>query len=351
MKLAAAVAVFMVVLGARPAVACTCFQESGDVMQLLRSARERAGAIFYARVLTVEGAEAPYTTTLEVLETFKGEVSGRVKMPSGDNGGDCSFKFNKGGRYLVYANASPALRTGHCTRSRRLENTEDAELKWLRTGTPVPTPVAIQREEVACNRCRLEVFAEQLAGPNVERDGVTRFGLDDEDAAREFAARRPSWAGGRYNHEDPSWTDMVGLTKAGRAFRLVRAPADADATCQQRITLTFCESLKPAKRGWGLPQFECVKPAEATVVCDENTTRRTTSLPVESMRSVKGCDWREVDKPRCKLDANTHAADAGRPLLLCTPESESNPDGRPPIWFVCRVAPDAPLPRESRTRD
>jgi hypothetical protein len=267
-------------------------------------------------------------------------------MPSGENAGDCSFKFEKGGEYIVYANwRAGTLVTGHCYRSRRITRKDDSELKWLRTRVTLPTPVALQRVDVTCKRCGIENVALELAGP-VKASGAyccpDLFGLDDSEAIAALKERRPFWTGGRYNHEDPSWTDVLGLSKTLEPFRLLLSPSHGSKErCRQSVTLTNCKSLRQAQRGWGLSPFECVEPGSPARMCNENESRRAMPRPVESLESVRRCDWYEPDAPRCKLSEEGRPLPPGSvafPLLYCAPSYDSlEGENDPPKKYSCEV--------------
>jgi hypothetical protein len=61
-----------------------------------------------------------------VERSFKGEVGSTVQVRTGRGGGDCSYSFAVGERYLVYAGSfsTGELTTGMCYRTRRLSDAE-----------------------------------------------------------------------------------------------------------------------------------------------------------------------------------------------------------------------------------
>lgn len=302
------VAGVVALFSAQRAEACVCasYDHDKDLMTQLRNARDSTPQIFYGRVIEVGAPATPNRATIEVLEVFKGKVDRRVSIEVGDSG-DCSFSVEKGAKYLLYG-----LSVSSCDRSRRVENSNDSELKWLRTWKPIPLPVAVQRENVECTRCDIAALVKELTGASAA--------TKNEDIAAAVAAKQPFWGGGGMNYHDPSWTDFVGIAKDGRTFRLVLTPAYVEQeACRRRLTLTYCESLQPAKRGHRMAQFECSKPGKPIALYDENATRKATTLPVESMSAIIQCSWGSPDEPFCQLDATLHPGAAGTPVLKCSP--------------------------------
>lgn len=315
----AAVVGLVVVFAAQRAEACTCAGgPAGDVMEQLQRAKDGADAVFYARVVKNEptGLDGHYVTTLDVLESFKGTAQGQLKMRSGDSQGDCSFKFEDDGRYLIYAGltTAPSFATSHCSRSRRVETPDDSELEWLRKGTPLRLALTVQREEVTCAPCDAVTLAKARSGMNEPA----------RDLNEAIDGGEPFWWGG--------WgRDVVGRVNDGRMFQMRQTPSQwFAAKCRQRVTIRYCREMKVSGRVF------CTDPTAEEVLCDENATRSTTFLPTEAMSVVKSCSWREVDRPYCELDSTMQPADGGLPLFRCAPAVfGSEPAG----GFVCRVGP------------
>lgn len=93
-------------------------------------AQRNAPAIFIGHVTKAVGEER---VRVEVLEGFKGVVSGSVvELPSG-NGAMCGYDFNVGETYLIFASRteSGALATGLCDGNKRLSQVSDAVLNDL----------------------------------------------------------------------------------------------------------------------------------------------------------------------------------------------------------------------------
>ena len=128
--------VFAVLLFADSASACSCLPRKAPC-----EAFERAPAIFIAVVTDIDPASernARPAVHLSVEQSFKGISQTTVKMFQGTSGGDCSFEFQKGERYLLYASYSEETGTYHtniCTRSRPLAYAGE-DLAYLRGSPP-----------------------------------------------------------------------------------------------------------------------------------------------------------------------------------------------------------------------
>lgn len=86
------------------------------------------------RDLTDEEADKLFRrrVQLKVKESFKGTAVHKVVLYTGWGGGDCGYGFQRGSRYLVYANASDnGLYTGICHATKRIE-AAGAEIVILR---------------------------------------------------------------------------------------------------------------------------------------------------------------------------------------------------------------------------
>jgi hypothetical protein len=125
------------------AVACSCIRPTPC------GAFDETPAVFVATVaeITTEtvkpeagSAEKPYEVSnvrLSVVEGFKGVTEKAVWMRQGTGGGNCSFVFEKGETYLLYATYDAEDRRYHthiCTRSRPVAYAAD-DLDYLR-GVP-----------------------------------------------------------------------------------------------------------------------------------------------------------------------------------------------------------------------
>ena len=113
------VASFSILLFANYASACSCAGRPAPC-----EAYKSAPAIFIGVVTSIdpvrENSDAFVYAHLAVEQSFKGINQPTVKMLQGTGGGDCSFVFEKGMRYLLYAAYSEdtgSYHTNICTRS------------------------------------------------------------------------------------------------------------------------------------------------------------------------------------------------------------------------------------------
>jgi hypothetical protein len=136
-----AVALFVCALAFAPeAAACSCLGPPPPC-----EAFKETPAVFVAKVTEIttetvkdEGSDAkPYQVSharLSVVQSFKGVAEKEVWMWQGTGGGDCSFVFEKGETYLLYASydaEAKRYRTNTCTRSRPVAYAAD-DLDYLR---------------------------------------------------------------------------------------------------------------------------------------------------------------------------------------------------------------------------
>jgi hypothetical protein len=117
----------------KPAYACRCeYIESPQV------ALNDATAVFAGRVISVDASRS---VTFSVSQIWKGEVSQQLVLNS-FSGNSCSFKFQVGQDYLVYATGqSNSLGTGLCNRTRQLSAAGE-DLATLGIGISSLTPYA-----------------------------------------------------------------------------------------------------------------------------------------------------------------------------------------------------------------
>jgi hypothetical protein len=328
-----------------PADACSCGGGSSDLPTTLRAARADAEAIFHARVVSVEprwsllglvglgssGLEAH----LEILEVFKGTVGPRLVMHTGPSIGDCTFPFEAGVEYLVYAfKHEGRLRTGICQRTRPAAK-DDSELEWLRTGRLPPVPEALQREVVQCTPCTLETVAERLVGP--PPGNACNMSVWPQEVAQALKDGRPFWHGGYYDYDDPSRTTALGISLDSRAFELVQTPHHGtEETCRQRVTRKWCERLEPAPPSErNVPDLRCVNPGPEEEVCDEEKSRTASWAPREPLQAAT-CRWYTPDRPSCQLEKTLQprAVETSVPwLLMCRPAYERS------YAHACQVVP------------
>ncbi len=126
-------AVLIVILLADRAYACSCVPRMPPC-----EAYKETPAIFIALVTDIDlpskdTNKSPYAY-LSIEQAFKGINETKIKMWQGSGSGDCSFVFEKGERYLIYAGYSDETKQFHtniCTRSRPLAYAAE-DLDYLR---------------------------------------------------------------------------------------------------------------------------------------------------------------------------------------------------------------------------
>lgn len=126
-------------LAAGRAEACTCSRPASPC-----AAYAGAGAVFVGTVADARGAKAggkgwAGTTARRVYkfaveEAFSGVVGAEVEVWTGAGGGDCGFPFERGARYVVYAqrdDETGSLSTSICTRTQTASAAAE-DLEFLR---------------------------------------------------------------------------------------------------------------------------------------------------------------------------------------------------------------------------
>lgn len=114
---------------------CECFgeYESGNEAQI-RSTLKACDVIFFGEVVKILAVPSTdeVDVTFKVQEGFKGEVKKTLALRSTTGCCDCSFRFQVGGKYLIYASREDGcFRTSICSRSTR-ENKAQADIAVLR---------------------------------------------------------------------------------------------------------------------------------------------------------------------------------------------------------------------------
>ena len=95
---------------------------AGEVLEL-RDAPEPIGEVLSGRRVV----------TFRVEKSWRGEAAGEVQVRTGTGGGDCGYTFQRGVKYLVYANTREGrLYTGTCNRTKPLAEAGD-DLAYLAT--------------------------------------------------------------------------------------------------------------------------------------------------------------------------------------------------------------------------
>lgn len=141
-----AVCISLVAPFALKAAACSCVPPASTltVKQQVVKAMKNSGAVFSAKIVAVKddargGQQITYT--IEVNRVWKGKVSKTTTISTGSNSAMCGFNFAEGGTYLIYAGGTSkdGFHTTHCTRTARLEESED--VKYLGKGRKAPRNV------------------------------------------------------------------------------------------------------------------------------------------------------------------------------------------------------------------
>ncbi|OJT19001.1 hypothetical protein BO221_36385 [Archangium sp. Cb G35] len=305
-------------------------------------------AIYRARLLSVDPAAFGGKASVEVLEVFKGKVKpgDRLELPSG-GGGDCSIAFKAGMEYLMYAQGESPDSVWHCSRTRPVSE-GDAELSWLRTGRLPPVPVALQRESVSCEPCDIDKIGGRLMAAPGAAPGVWEW---QPQAEASMKAGRPF-----LTRSDPdSSTErfvMVGRAFDGRPFELTQTPHySVHTACEQKVHLRWCKRIEVSTPAPGMyPLFQCVEPGEASLQCDESTSRKASWQPLEALPS-EPCNWYSPSEPSCILKSKPRALAKGAPvapLLVCRPLSDAGNKRhscRVEVTPMPLAAPPPPLPK------
>lgn len=311
------------------ATACSCTDEGPrELATRLRSAQKSAAYIFVARAMSVvppSGAEEgrPYSwavATLEVKEALKGKLGKTVRMRSG-SGGDCVSTFEPGADYLVYANgAGPFLESSSCSRTRRLQRSDDSERVFLRTGKLPPAPVALQRMSVRCEPCDISEVGKQRTGTEPIRS---------EELEPALRTGRPFF-GAYYKQDGTFGMFAVGASAKGQAFELLQSSHDdSRQACLRQVTQRHCERLEGNEwdvRRFTVPGLRCINPGPWQPVCDEQPSRKVSAGGVEQLEAAK-CHWDDPDRPTCELAKSSSPLGKGRakwPRLVCYPKEDSS---------------------------
>ena len=135
--------VVLVMLARVEGFACTCAPPNPNqsLKRQVTAALGESRAVFSGKVLEVrddpEGLSL--VVRLRVERSWKGSTGREVRIVTGRGGGDCGYRFEVGGSYLVYAYGSGAggLGTNICQRTARLSEASK-DLRVLGRGRNAP---------------------------------------------------------------------------------------------------------------------------------------------------------------------------------------------------------------------
>ena len=308
------------------ALACSCGQDEGPPQQQVALARSRADAVFVGKVIELRiKPTPPYSSSLllavfEVSESFKGRVGPLVVMPSGGNSSDCSYGFESGKTYLVYAYSSGGvLSTDSCTRTTVLGPKHEQELAWLRLKPTLETPLALRRSAPVCSPCDAALVASGLISGRA--DGGLVAAASEEEASTARTTRRPFWFAPFRDGGVASSRVVVGIGRDGKAFELEQSPWTATTeACWQSVWKRSCGALSA--------DFECLNPTGLKKLCDELKGRKHSVGPKEPLGS---CPAPGLDHDVCMLRPQAEPlADAGSTgvVVSCRPLYEAGDAGR-----------------------
>ncbi|KAI9015504.1 hypothetical protein DFJ74DRAFT_709436 [Hyaloraphidium curvatum] len=127
-------AVVATVWAAAPAAACSCLRPPPP-----RESLKQSSAVFLGKVTALHDTGPDgfrLTVDMDVSRIWKGVDSQVVKVMTTSNSAACGVNFEKGTRYLVYANAQDdGLWANLCSRTAREKDAAD-DLKELGPGAP-----------------------------------------------------------------------------------------------------------------------------------------------------------------------------------------------------------------------
>lgn len=142
--------IFMTLLTVRPSVtyACSCVMPAEPLEAL-----ENSAAVFTGKVVDIKESKGtiissadPAEVTFEVVSSWKGVETNKVKLTTELSSASCGFTFTEGESYIVYTGDGgepEGLKTGLCTRTKLLSSAGE-DLKELGpttfTGRPSESP-------------------------------------------------------------------------------------------------------------------------------------------------------------------------------------------------------------------
>ena len=136
-------AIFLLCVSAYEARACTCVSSGPPCQAFWQTDAVFSATVISKSIITVDsGIESvpklqQMAVKLLVEDTFRGSLGGNdVEIVTGMGGGDCGYNFEKGKKYLVYANEDRGrLYVGICSRTRLLSEAAE-DLNYFRDLPP-----------------------------------------------------------------------------------------------------------------------------------------------------------------------------------------------------------------------
>lgn len=140
-----AAALLLPALLAREARACSCAGNPTPCQDYWQADAVFVGAVVGESKFVTEEAGYKHTmrlVRLAVEQPLRGVEAAQVEVATGWGGGDCGYEFQRGMRYVVYANRDERdgrLYTGICTRTRTLEEAAEDLAFFRGLGAAEPT--------------------------------------------------------------------------------------------------------------------------------------------------------------------------------------------------------------------
>ena len=298
---------------------------SGDLGAVLRAARDSAAAIYVGRVEKLGDGRgtAHAIATVEVVLPLKGglQQGARLELPAW-GGGDCTVPFELGRLYLAYSSSADATDVSICSRTRPV-SVDDPEVRWLQTEELPPVPVAVQRQELRCRGCSLQVEANKIIGSPWLEDWPE---VGEERAEVALRQKEAFWIAGCKGEVGCPWRG-VGVNSKGRAFQVTGVQDPDGVACSAALIRSWCESLERAKpTGWPVDSLRCIHPHDDTKICDEPSSLKAKLGPrVPTNRYA--CRWLDTRRADCREVSGVAASETAPvrgPVLLCRPRRLPN---------------------------
>lgn len=129
------------ILSSNEVFACSCLRfPDAPLSKQVKEARGKSDAVFTGKVLEVtKNTEGGRSVKLEIINSWKGNLSKEIILLTGNDDGDCGYPFEVGKTYLVYADngtmysSVDRLETTICSRTKSLVDAKK-EIKVLGKG-------------------------------------------------------------------------------------------------------------------------------------------------------------------------------------------------------------------------